>query len=49
MKLQRTAAFADSICDLRTRKIKATFFSQINILIDWDRISKIIDKGLFQG
>ncbi|MEI6864758.1 hypothetical protein [Flavicella sp.] len=29
MKLQITPTFSDSICDLRTRKIKATFFSQI--------------------
>ncbi|MEI6866274.1 hypothetical protein [Flavicella sp.] len=49
MKLQITPTFADGICDLRTRKIKATFFSQINILIDWDRISKIIDKDYSRG
>ncbi|MEI6866801.1 transposase, partial [Flavicella sp.] len=49
MKLQITPAFSDSICDLRTRKIKATFFSQINILIDWDRISKITDKDYSRG
>ncbi|MEI6865616.1 transposase, partial [Flavicella sp.] len=49
MKLQITPTFADSICDLRTRKIKSTFFSQINILIDWDLISKIIDKDYSRG
>jgi len=49
MKLQKTPTFADSICDLRTRKIKTTFFSQINTLIDWNRISKIIDKDYSRG
>ncbi|MEI6865153.1 hypothetical protein [Flavicella sp.] len=48
MKLQRTAAFSDSICDLRTRKIKATFFSQINILILGSNF-KNNRQGLFQG
>lgn len=49
MKLQKTPTFADSICDLRTRKIKTTFFSQINTLIDWNRISKTIDKDCSRG
>ncbi len=49
MKRQITSTFADSICDLRTRKIKTTFFSQINTLIDWDSISKIIDKDYSRG
>lgn len=49
MKLQKTPTLADSICDLRTRKIKATFFSQINTLIDWSSISKIIDKDYSRG
>jgi IS5 family transposase len=37
-------SLADSICDLRARKIKKTFFTQINILIDWDSISSVINK-----
>ncbi len=49
MKLQKTPTLADSICDLRTRKIKRTFFSQINALIDWNSISKIIDKDYSRG
>lgn len=49
MKLQKSPTFADSICDLRTRKIKRTFFSQINTLIDWDNISKIIDRDYSKG
>ena len=49
MKIQKQPTLADSICDLRTRKIKKTFFSQINALIDWDSISKIIDKDYSKG
>jgi IS5 family transposase len=49
MKLQKAPTLADSICDLRTRKIKTTFFSQLNKLIDWDRISKAIDKDYSRG
>ncbi|MBL1278637.1 MAG: transposase [Fluviicola sp.] len=37
------STFADSICDLRTRKIKQTFFEQINRLLDWDSITKLIE------
>ncbi len=29
MKLQQQPTLADTICDLRTRKIKKTFFTQI--------------------
>ena len=49
MKLHKQPTLADSICDLRTRKIKTTFFSQINTIIDWDRISKIIDTDYSKG
>lgn len=49
MKIQSIPTFADSICDLRTRKIKATFFGQINKLIDWTAISAIIDKDNKRG
>jgi IS5 family transposase len=40
---------ADSICDLRARKIKKAFFNQINILLDWDSIKIIIDKHYTKG
>lgn len=40
---------ADSICDLRARKIKKTFFSQINNLLDWDKITKVIDNYYKKG
>jgi IS5 family transposase len=49
MKIQKEPTFADSICDLRRRKIKKTFFNQINRLIDWDIISEIIDKDYSKG
>lgn len=49
MKLQKQPTFADSLCDLRTRKIKKTFFSQMNTLIDWEAISKIIDLDYSKG
>lgn len=40
MKIYKQPTLADSICDLRTRKIKTTFFSQKNTIIDWNSISK---------
>ena len=40
---------ADSICDLRTRKIKRTFFTQINALLDWDPIIKVIQEHYTKG
>ena len=43
MQKQVAPSLADSICDLRTRKIKKTFFTQINNLLDWGSISKVID------
>ena len=49
MKLQKQPTLADSICDLRTRKIKTTFFSQINALINWDKIEKLINADYTKG
>jgi IS5 family transposase len=43
MKLQKLPTLADTICDLRARKIKTTFFTQINGLIDWDSNEKLIE------
>lgn len=40
---------ADSICDLRSRKIKRTFFAQMNELIDWDPIEKLISDHYKKG
>lgn len=49
MKLQKQPTLADTICDVRTRKIKKTFFTQINTLIDWDSIEKLIDTDYYRG
>ena len=49
MKIQKQPTLADSICDLRVRKIKKTFFSQINTIIDWGKISVIINKDYSKG
>lgn len=49
MKLHKDPTLADSICDLRTRKIKSTFFSQINTIIDWEEIRLLIDKDYSKG
>lgn len=49
MKTNNNPTLADSICDLRTRKIKSTFFTQMNELLDWDRLKKVIDKHYKKG
>ncbi len=49
MKLVPTPTLADSICDLRTRKIKKQFFTQINMLLDWESINSIIDSHYKKG
>ena len=49
MKLHKDPTLADSICDLRTRRIKTTFFTQINTLIDWEEIGRLIDKDYSRG
>ncbi len=49
MKIYHHPTLADSICDLRTRKIKKSFFTQLNRLLDWEKISKIIDGHYNKG
>jgi IS5 family transposase len=49
MKKEMAPTLADSICDLRTRKIKRTFFTQINTLIDWNGIDKVISTHYKKG
>ncbi len=49
VKLHKEPTLADGTCDFRVRKIKKTFFTQINILIDWEWISKLIDKDNSRG
>ena len=49
IKLIKEHTFADDVCDLRIRKIKKTFFNQMNILLDWGKISSVIDKDYKKG
>lgn len=49
MELVHQPTLADSICDLRSRKIKRTFFNQINTLIDWSPIEQIITAHYKKG
>ena len=42
-------SLADSMCNLRSRKIKKTFFTQINSLLDWESISSIISTHYQKG
>jgi len=49
MQKQVSPSLADSICDLRSRKIKQTFFSQINTLLDWASISSVIAEHYKKG
>lgn len=49
MELIKQPTLADSICDVRSRKIKRTFFNQINMLLDWQPIIKIINKHYTKG
>tara|TARA_B100000809_G_C15084694_1_gene510991 strand:+ start:829 stop:1176 length:348 start_codon:yes stop_codon:yes gene_type:complete len=48
-KVQRKTTLADSICDVRARKVKKTFVTQINALIDWEDLSRIIEKDYLKG
>lgn len=49
MKAHQTPSFADQICDIRTRKIKKQFFAQLDVIIDWKKISNTIDKYYKKG
>ena len=49
MELLKQPTLADSICDVRYRKIKRTFFNHINTLIDWHTIIGIINKHYPKG
>lgn len=42
-------SLADTVCDPRARKIKSTFFNQINTLLDWDKIQEIISANYTKG
>ena len=49
MKRYKEPSLADSVCDVRVRKIKIQFFQQINALLDWGSISITIDKYYSKG
>ena len=49
MKLEKERTLANNFYDLRTRKIKTTFFTQINTLLDWEEISLIIETHYHKG
>ncbi len=49
MNITKAPTLADSICDLRTRKIKSTFFNQMDELIDWSAIKLIINQHYIKG
>jgi len=49
MELIQQPTLADSICDLRSRKIKQTFFIQMNTLIDWSSIEVLIRSHYKKG
>lgn len=49
MIIRKDPTFADSICDLRARKIKRVFFTQMNVLLDWEAISAVISKYYHKG
>ncbi len=49
MKRYKEPSLADSVCDVRVRKIKIQFFQQINSLLDWSSISRTIDKYYSKG
>lgn len=49
MNKRNELTLADSMCDLRSRKIKSTFFRQMNELLDWESIKKGIDKYYTKG
>lgn len=49
MELIQQPTLADSICDLRSRKIKQTFFTQINTILDWTPVEDIIGAHYTKG
>ncbi len=49
MELVQHPTLADSICDIRSRKIKRTFFTQINTLIDGRLTITILKQHYTKG
>ena len=48
-KNKKKPSLADSTCDVRARKIKKMFFTQIITLIDWDTVSILINNDYLKG
>ncbi|WP_143273561.1 transposase [Aquimarina sp. MAR_2010_214] len=44
MELVQYPTLADSICNIRSRKIKQTFFTQINTLLNWQPIITVLKE-----
>jgi len=49
MELTKQSTLADSIYDLRSRNVEPIFFTQIDSLLDWAPISKIISDHYPKG
>lgn len=49
MEINQQPTLADSICDIRTRKIKRTFFTQINTILYWERIKAVLKAHYSKG
>jgi len=49
MELVKHPTLADSICDIRSRKIKRTFFMQMNTLLNWDPIISVLNTYYTKG
>ncbi len=49
MKIENNPSFADSICDVRIKKVKSVFFKQVDTLVDWRLIAEIINKQYEKG
>jgi len=49
MEQDQHPTLADRICNLRSKKIKRTFFAQINELIDGSPVEFLINKHYQKG
>lgn len=49
MKIENNPSFADSICDVRIKKVKSVFFKQVDTLVDWLPIGDIINLHYEKG
>ena len=49
MELVTYPTLANSICETRSRKIKQTFFTQINTLLNWQPMIKVLKQHYRKG